>query len=93
MPGEIPDLDTLSARKLDESLSSVRNAAQSMASVHYLQSRPMREDLMRSSFRGSPYFIVQTHRKNVPFGAYPVEKWPHYIKWGRSLVTACFGHT
>jgi len=51
-PGSIPDMSLLSEQETNESLSAVREALQSLASVNYLQSRKMREELTNSHFRG-----------------------------------------
>lgn len=51
-PGTIPDLTSLSEQEIEESLSAVRQTVASLASVNYLQSRVMREELPKTSFRG-----------------------------------------
>jgi hypothetical protein len=51
-PGLIPDMSLLAEKEIDNNLTAIRHMVQSIASVNYLQSKGMREELTGSSFHG-----------------------------------------
>ncbi len=51
-PGEVPNMKALTKEEQENGLSAIRRAVRSLASVNYLQSKTMREELTNSSFRG-----------------------------------------
>jgi hypothetical protein len=51
-PGEVPDMKLLTEKEQEDSLSAIRRVVRSLASVNYLQSKTMREELTHSSFHG-----------------------------------------
>ena len=51
-PGEIPDIRVLTQEEQKNGLSAIRRTVRSLASINYLQSKTMRDELTNSTFRG-----------------------------------------